>query len=57
MQIANYNYNTTYGSSGAQTGYYQNCSSGHTYRTDASHYRQANNGDNWEGQNNLTLYW
>lgn len=57
MRKDNYDSNATYGTTGGSVqGSYQNCTNGHTYRVNASHYRQATAGSAWEGSNGDAYY-
>lgn len=59
MSTGYYNsFNTTYGTTGGGAqGPYQDCTSGHTYRADGSHFRkQLNDASPWEGSWG-TVFW
>lgn len=50
-------YNTTYGTSGGgYVGPYQDCTGGHDYRGNTSHWRKRYSGSGWEGKTGV-VYW
>ena len=52
-----YDYNTTYGTSGGgYGGPYQDCTGGHNYRANTSHWRKRYSGSSWEGQAGVVLW-